>query len=255
MKDIVFCTFITNDYKNSKVEFDLFYKSFKYFNPNLDLKVFEDEDIKKIFSKNTQSSKINWKCALAKELYNEYERVVVLDADHFIFSSLDEILSCDYDVAVPSNYNTFLNVKLGLYTESSDNNLRHIYDIVPYHKYYQGGLVCGTKDFWKIYDHACTRQANFSPLGENTILNLLLSIFPFNLKILDGAESFLDPNFKYFYNCSSLGLEKEFIVMDDKITCKGKQVKMYHVANGEGKKKFNNLFNKDVQEWFYNKIG
>ena len=169
MKKIVFTTFITSDYKNKKVEFDLFYKSFVKFNPDVELIVNEDLDVKRIFSKSKNTSMINWKCALAKELYNDYERVVVIDSDHFIFNRLDEVLACDYEVAVPTNYNNFLNINLTLHTATSDNGLRHSFELVPYQKYYQGGFVCGTKNFWKAYEYACDNHGNSSPLGENNV--------------------------------------------------------------------------------------
>lgn len=255
MKDIVFCTFITNNYKNTKVEFDLFYKSFKFFNSGVELVVFEDLDVKKIFSKDASTSSINWKCALAKELYNDYRIVVVLDSDHFIFHRLDEILEQDYDVAVPTNLNMMQNIKIDLLTTSDDGSHNYLTPFVPYDEYYQGGLVCGNKNFWNAYEFACKKHANSNVFGENNVLNMLLSISPFNLKILDGDKNFSSENFKCFYNCSSLNLEKDFIVKNDKIYCKEKIVKAYHVARGTGKIRFDNLFNEDVKTWFYKKIG
>ena len=37
-----------------------------------------------------------------------------IDTDHFIFQPLDEILECDYEVGVTSNYNDWINVDLSL---------------------------------------------------------------------------------------------------------------------------------------------
>lgn len=256
MKDIIFCSMITEDYKNSKVEFDLFYKSFIKFNPGIKLEIFEDNDIKKIFNKNSHANFTNWKTSLAKELYNDYKYVVVLDSDHFIFSRLDEILETNYDVAIPSNYNDFANVSIFCASFMNGNQIE-VGNLIDEENYYQGGLISGTKDFWDAYDFACKKHSQkFNLLGENNVLNLLVNIYPFNLKILDGDTNYRKTNFKSFYNCSSLNLEQNFNIIDDSVFCFGKQVKMYHVARGGNSKiKFDNLFNDDVKNWFYKKIG
>jgi hypothetical protein len=47
---IVFYTWITHNYKNSVVDFDNFYKSFKFFHPDIELKVFEQNEIDALFN-------------------------------------------------------------------------------------------------------------------------------------------------------------------------------------------------------------
>ena len=99
MKDIVFCTMITENYKNSKVEFDLFYKSFTTFNPGAELVVSEDSDIKRIFEKNPSASFTNWKTSLAKELYKEYKTVDKLFKE---INSIDRHPNITIKITAPS---------------------------------------------------------------------------------------------------------------------------------------------------------
>lgn len=260
MKDVVFCTFITQDYKDSKIEFDLFYKSFKAFHPEAELVVFEDEDIKKIKSENNYFSFINWKSSLAKKFYNDYKTVVVLDTDHFFFSRLDEIFDLDYDVAVPINHNIRFNVglKLAYYLTQDLKSLGcvELVDLVLEDEFYQAGLIAGNKHFWQTFDFACEKFGNkIGHLGENVVLNLILSLFPWNLKILDGSKRISDPDFKYFYGISGNYLESNFHIFDDKVFCGDKQVKLYHIGRGgNGKIRFEHLFNSKTKNWFYSKI-
>jgi hypothetical protein len=256
MKDIVFCSMITENYKNTKIEYDLFYKSFKKFNSGAELVIFEDEDMKRIFNKNSHASFTNWKTSLAKELYNDYKIVVILDTDHFIFDELTEIIDCNYEVGVTSNYNDYLNTALNVVSDMNGNPLE-MAKLVDDINYYQGGLVAGNKHFWDAYDYACLKQASKFPLlGENNVLNLLLSIYPFKIKIFDGHTDYRNSEFKAFYNCSSLMHEKEFVIHEDKVKFANKPVKLYHVARGGNHKpKFNDLFSQQVVTWFNNKIG
>lgn len=255
MKDIVFCSMVTNDYKNTRVEYDLFYNSFKKFNPGSELVIFEDSEIKRIFDKNPKASFTNWKTSLAKEFYSDYRTVVVLDSDHFIFSELTEILENNYDVGVTANYNDYLNTGLHVVSEMNGSKIE-LANLINHREYYQGGLVCGNKEFWQAYDFACSRHAHkFPKLGENNVLNLLLSTYPFITKILDGDTDYRSDRFTAFYNCSSLNHEKEFVINNDSVMFANKPVKMYHVARGgNNKPKFNELFNQEVKTWFHSKI-
>jgi hypothetical protein len=65
------------------VDFDAFGLSFKKFYPDIDLIVFNDTTIQKLFSDKPWLNTDNCKASFAKLLYNEYDLVVNVDADFY----------------------------------------------------------------------------------------------------------------------------------------------------------------------------
>ena len=87
---ICFFTWITDNYKNTIVDFDNFYKSFKYFHPDIDLIIFGQKEIDALFNEKKWLYSDNCKASFAKLLYNDYDLVVNIDSDFYIFERLDE---------------------------------------------------------------------------------------------------------------------------------------------------------------------
>ena len=246
---VCFFTFLTDSYKEF-VEFDLFERSFKHFHPDIPLIVFDQNDINGLMEKNAGVDMYKIKATAAKTLYNNYDLVVNIDADHFIFDRLDEILLNDYDVAAPSNYNKFENVYLSINSYGGNT-----YNIVSELSYIQAGLIASSnKNFWDTYEISSLRHASNMTCRDNDVLNLVLQFGNFKFKLLDGEFGLDSSDRKCFYGCSSLGLESEICIINDKPCINGIPVKSYHVAKGHLKPKFNSIFNKDVVEWFYKKI-
>lgn len=244
-----FFTFLTDSYREL-IQYDLFEKSIKHFHPEIPLIVFRDNDINELRKIQPSLDLFKAKATAAKTLYNDYDLVINIDADHFIFDRLDEILENDYDVAAPSNYNLYENVSISLKSYRSN-----VYDVVPEKTYIQAGLIASSnKLFWDTYETVCMKHADGMTCRDNDILNLIIQFGNFNFKLLDGDYDVFSPHRKAFYGCSSLNLENQITIMDNKPCINGVPVKAYHVAKGGGKPKLHEIFNPDVVEWFYNTI-
>jgi hypothetical protein len=244
-----FFTFLQDSYRDL-IEFDLFEKSFKHFHPDIPLIVFRDSEINKLQSLNSDLNMFNIKATAAKTLYDEYDLVVNIDADHIIFSRLDEILKNDYDVACPSNYNLYENVSISI-----NSYLNKTYNIVPNEYYVQAGLIAsGSKAFWNTYETASLRHSKHLTCADNDVLNLVLHFGNFKFKLLDNGWKYDSPNRKSFYGCSSLNLEKECKIINGIPCINNIPLKCYHVARGLAKPKFSELFNKEIVDWLYDTI-
>jgi len=112
------------------------------------LKVFEQNEIDALFNEKKWLYSDNCKASFAKLLYNDYDLVVNIDSDFYIFDRLEEILKGDYDVAACANYNAVMNVELKK-TNLNDIDIQY----VSKEKYIQGGLIASTsKKFWDDYE-------------------------------------------------------------------------------------------------------
>jgi len=189
-----------------------FINSFKRFHPDIDLIVFRQDMVDKIFKEKN----INFymaKPTFANLLTPYYDLVVNIDADHIILGRMEEILKGDYDIACPINKNDYENTSVNNITEDM---------------YLQGGLIASTsRDFWNIWEIHNQNAMNYK-CKENDIMNLVIYKDPIiknmKLKILDKDKD--------YYGCKSLNRESEFYIKDDKVMCRKEQVFAYHVAKG-----------------------
>ena len=253
----VFFTWITDDFKNTIIDFDGFYKSFKYFHPDVDLVVFDDVDIKNLYAEKPWLYSDNCKGSFAKLLYNDYDLVVNIDSDFYFFDRLHEILAGDYDVAASANFNAICNAEM-IPREVNGYNLPFVHQI----NYIQAGLVASTnKEFWDEYETASKDLARLLPLRDNDVLNMIWYSGKYKTKVLDGAVDFRKPEFKRYYNCASIGRERFAQLKDNKVYLDDKQMASYHVAfgnNGAGgvpKRRMNQIFNPEICQWFNDIIG
>ena len=231
---------------------DEFVKSFHYFHPDIELKVFVEEEVKREFAAFPELNWYNCKAWFAKLLYNDYDLVVNIDCDHLVLGELTSILAGDYDVACPANYNVFSNASLKVV--STGNNVS---ELVSEYAYFQGGLIASTsKAFWDDYDYASRKHSANLFYKENDVLNLLLALCDYKVKYLDGGNDFRAiNNFKEYYGCASLGRESEAYVENGQITLGGCPMKAYHFArSGVNKLHPRELFSKEVCDHIYNVI-
>lgn len=202
----------------------IFVNSFKKFHPDIDLVVFRQDTVDKLFKKH----KINWyqaKPYFAELLMHDYDLVVNIDADTIILDRLTEVFdNVNYEVASAWNYNDYENASIPKVSERM---------------YLQAGLVASTnKYFWRRWQEM-NQDAMQYLRKENDILNQLVYLdMPFlKLKIVD--------KYKDYYGCKSLGREQEFEIKRGKTFCRGQQVRAYHYARG-------NAFPKlDIDNMFY----
>ena len=186
--------------------------SFKYFHPDIDLVVFRQDIIDKIF-KEKGINFYNAKPTFAKLLTPYYDLIVNLDSDHVVLGRLDKILKGDFDVCGPSNLNDYENMTVENVTKE---------------QYVQGGMIGSTnKKFWDIYEEA-NKDAMKYRCRENDILNI---IWYNNPEVVAMNKVILDQN-KDYYGCKALNREKEFYMDGDKVMCRGEQVYLFHHAKG-----------------------
>lgn len=207
--------------------------SFKRFHPDIDLVVFRQDVVDKLFKEKN----INWyqaKPFFAELLEDQYDLIVNIDADHFISGRLTEVFdNVDYEVGAAWNFNDYENASFENITEEM---------------YLQAGMVASTsKKFWSAWRRANSKAMNYLR-KENDILNLVAyNIMPeLKLKIFDKEKD--------YYGCKSLGREPEFYVEDDKLMCRGEQIKAYHFARGNHfpKLDFSRMpLTDEVKEWLY----
>lgn len=184
--------------------------SFKKFHPDIDLVVFRQDMIEKVFAEK-QINFYQAKPTFAKLLTPTYDLVVNIDADHIICGRLDEILTTDYEVGAPWNFNDYENASFENITEEM---------------YLQAGIVASrSPQFWDVWEEA-NKDAMKYLRKENDILNLVVynHMPELKLKIFDKDKD--------YYGCKSLGREAQFYREDDKLMCKGEQILAYHYARG-----------------------
>lgn len=249
---IAFFTWITNNYRNSNIDFDSFYKSFKYFHPDIELIVFDDETIFPLFKQKPWLNSTNCKASFAKLLYNDYDLLVNIDSDFYFFDRCEEILSADYDIAACANYNIVQNVSI---SQQKINN--HIINAVDESSYIQGGLIASTnRSFWDEYEDLSRELSHRLPIYENDVFNIIWHSKKYQTKILDGDYHYNSTGFKCYYNCSSLGRISNCKVVNDHVLLDSKPMRSYHVAHGwhQRKPRVHELFPQEVSNWFYSKI-
>ena len=232
---IVFYTLVSDNYYYP-VGTHKMVNSFKRFHPDIDLVVYRDDVINKVF-KEKNIDFYNAKPTFAKLLMNDYDLVVNIDADTVITQRLDPILTSDYEVGCAWNYNNYENSSFENITEKM---------------YLQAGLVASTsKDFWEEWEKQNINAHSYIR-KENDVLNKVV--------YGDGNEpkyklKIFDENYGYI-GCKSLDLEHKFYVKDDKLMCNNEIVYAYHWAKGNSmpKLEYSRLpFSWEVQQYL-NKV-
>jgi hypothetical protein len=227
-----FYTIVSDDYYIPSGTLKLV-NSFMRFHRDIPLYVFRQDYVDIIFKKYG----INF--FMAKPYFGKllsemgYEKIVNIDSDSVVLGRMDAVLVDDYDFGTAWNFNDYEN--------------RHFENITD-QMYLQAGLVASTKkefwDYWIVWN----KQSHKYLCAENDTLNLLAYTDPrvkdWKLKIFDKEKD--------YYGCKSLNREKEFIVEDNKIMCRGEQVLCYHNAKGRvmPKLQYDKMgFTKEVQDY------
>lgn len=216
----VFYTFVSDDYY-TPVGTPMLISSFKKFHPEIPLVVFRQDMVDRIIDpeKKYMANDINWlnaKPAFAKLLTDKYDLVVNIDADSVVLGRLDEIFTEDYDIGSVVNKNDYESVNVDNITEEM---------------YLQAGLVASRlPDFWDTWMQLSLKENWRLKCAENDTLNLVVynQLIPagYKLKIFDEKKGYM--------GCKVLGRESECYLEDNKVMCRGEQVKIYHAAKGPG---------------------
>ncbi len=226
------------------LDFRGFVTSFKKFHPDIELRIFDETDMKK-----HGVNYYNAKATFGQILSKEYDLVVNVDADHYFFERCDEILAADYDVACPANFNETDNL-VAIKVTSGINGEGNKNDLVNVTEFLQGGLIASpSKAFWQHYEYATNKYYNRFVCFENDVLNLVAYLYPYKVKLLDGHCDYRNKLHRQWYGCSIINKEKKCEVVNNRIMCEGKPVKAYHFAHGGGKKKYTEVFNEQVSDF------
>jgi len=212
-KPVVFFTFVSDNYYYPVGTYKMI-TSFKRFHPDIDLVVFRQADVDRIF-KEKDLNFYNAKPTFAKLLSNKYDLVVNIDADSVVTGRLDAILDDNYDIGSVLNLNDYENTSVDNVTEDM---------------YLNAGLIASRNPkFWDIWEEA-NKEAMEYKCKENDIMNLVIYNNPIvkrmRLKIFDKDND--------YYGCKSLNREPEFYIEKDELFCRGEKVKIYHHAKGGG---------------------
>jgi hypothetical protein len=189
----------------------IFINSFKRFHPDIDLVVFRQDTVDKLF-KEKGIDWFNAKPYFAELLEKDYELIVNMDADHVVTGRMVEVFdNVDYDIGGPWNFNDYENASFENITEKM---------------YVQGGMIASTShEFWKVWREENREHTKYLR-RENDVMNLVIynKLPKLKLKIFDEKKD--------YYGCKSLGREPNFYIENDKLMCKGEQVLAYHFARG-----------------------
>jgi hypothetical protein len=210
MKTVFFT--IVDDKYYYPVGTHLMVNSFKYFHPDVDLIVFRQNTIDKVFG-DKGINFYNAKPTFAKLLTPHYDLVVNIDADTVITARLDPILNTDFEVGSVMNLNDYENAS---------------FENITSDMYVQAGLVGATNPkFWDIWEEA-NKDAMKYKRRENDILNL---VWYNDSKVSEMNRVVFDKDYGYM-GCKSLNREAEFYLEGKKLMCRGEQVYCYHHAKG-----------------------
>lgn len=228
---VVFYTYVSDEYYEG-IGTPLLINSFRRFHPDIELAVFRQEIIDKIFAENNLYFD-NAKPTFAKLLTGSYDLVVSIDADTIITGRLIEVLKDDYEI--------------GSITQLCDITGASIENVTA-EMYVQAGLVSSrNRRFWDIWEEA-NKDTEKYIYREQDILNLVWHNDP---EVSQMKRKIFDKD-KNYYGVKSLGREKEFYLENDKLMCREEQVFCYHNARGHyiPKFQFEDLgFNHEVIEY------
>jgi hypothetical protein len=207
--------------------------SFKRFHPDIDLVVFRQNTVDKLFKEKD----INWYQAKPyfAELLFDYDLICNIDADTVITGRMGQVFDdTDYDVGAAWNFNDYENASFENITEVM---------------YLQAGMVASTsKEFWKKWQ-VINKTAMKYLRKENDTLNLLVynEMPQLKLRIFDKDKD--------YYGCKSLGREPQMYIENDKLMLRNEQVLAYHFARGGVFPKldfFNMPLTPEVKDWLNN---
>lgn len=165
---------------------------------------------------------------IAKELLQEYETVIKLDADMLIFDNLSEAWQGDFDVAVVNNGNPKEIVSFPYQFQN----------IHPLAYVNNGFVVIKNEEFVDLWNDFC-KSMFFGgwQMREQDILNLLVFSTRYKIKRLDEGDSFWGLASKQYG--SYMQLQNNKIVLpanangEDNWPDKQKIIKAYHFAGGQ----------------------
>ena len=208
---VCFYTYVSDEYYEG-IGTPKLINSFKKFHPDIELIVFRQDTIEKVFTEKGLYFE-NAKPTFAKLLTDSYDLVISIDADTIITARLDEVLKDDYEVG-----------SVVQFCSLSQPNVEN----VSAEMYVQAGLVASrNKLFWDRWEES-NKDSEKYIYKEQDILNL---VWYNDLEVSKMVRKIFDKD-KDYYGTKSLGKEGQFYIEASKLMCDGQQVFCYHNARG-----------------------
>jgi len=226
-KPICFFTIASNEYRPYA---DKMMNSLRKFTDK-PIRIYGQADIDKA---NKDGYLGSWYAYFGAILSKEYELVINIDADSIVLDNIEELFTDNYDVAgTLSNYPTNQGASL---------------PNVPTNKYFNIGLLASRSEkFWNDWKILNLKNMKYYYYGEQDVCNSLLATGEYKVKILDHEQS------GFFYGGVGRPFWPLFKMVNDKVVCENRIVKIIHFA-GKYIKKFeyneSGLFDKKVCEYF-----
>lgn len=228
------------DQKN-KPYAEMMINSFHKFHPDIEVKVYDEKDV---------GSKENFYRAtplFAKELINDYDLVLKLDADQIITGDLSHAFELDYDVAGVINFSRSDIKTYGPVTTLD----------VPVDQYFNCGLVAmKSKKFVTHWWNLCTSyHFHHYQYKEQDLLNIMIHYGDYNIVCLDRYDPVYDYSAWHgllskgeWNRCELRGGKLILPKADDKYPERDKEIKIIHWAGGglEQKMNYRAYFNEEV---------
>lgn len=196
-------------------------KSLKYFHPEIELKIFGEEEVKQIpFDEPYYRAK----AFFGKQLSKDYDLVVNIDADCIVLGNLDDILNASYDVG--SVYNNLLGI--------ADPLQRPIVSLDRTNPlfYVNAGLVASkSKKFWEWWDNLNQRHFFKSyQFREQDTLNMIFYYGNLNCVNFDNSSNVYGIYLNGFWPKAQL--KEKDIIIPKEIVGQEKTLKVAHWAGG-----------------------
>jgi len=242
MEKIAFHTFISDDNAYRLGAFKMI-QSFKHFHPEIPLYIFNTKDLVNQAIDYKQHMKFT-SPLMCKLLEDKYETIVHIDCDMIVVDRFDEILACDYDVAVVRNNSD--------YGTAGCNFPLTANGMVPVDRYVNCGLYAiKRKELINKWIELNGKYGEkFTHFEQDTFNIMIHSIPGLNVKFLDPIDS------NVYYGTSNLYGKKrhhdswkDVVVKDGKCYLNNKLVKAFHDAGGdEIRLEIDNLFSEETAE-------
>jgi hypothetical protein len=214
-------------------------KSLKYFHPDIELKIFGEEDIKLIpFDEPYYRAK----AFFGKQLSKDYDNVINIDSDCIVLGKLDDIINASYDVG--SVYNNLMGTQ--------DPLQRQIVSLDRTNPlfYVNAGFVASkSKEFWDWWDNLNQRHFFKSyQFREQDTLNMIFYYGNLNCVNFDNSSNVYGIYLNGFW--PKAVIKGEDIVLPSEILGKEKTLKIAHWAGGSQAIKMNyrTKFNEKVAD-------
>lgn len=245
-KKIAFCTYVSDD---KIVYFGLLkmLSSFKKFHPDIPIYVLTNKHISRELKKLPMFNNFYYlNPVMSRLLADKYETVVHIDSDCIVTDRLEEVLECDYDVAIVRNNSDGKTAGNG--PPETINGLIDVY------KYANCGLIASTKkEFWEEWIYRNIKFQNKYRQHEQDIVNILLSEGKYKVKILDSIETNVYYGVSNSYGSFTHWDSWKDIKLNEnnKLVLNNKTIKVLHHAGGFVQEKLNieELFSQDVAKY------